>query len=127
VIRNRRTVSGLAVLLLLVAPAIPSAGAQSGAKPDSIAPAAVPAPASAAPDVKPVTFYAAWRAPWGTPRATDHLMVSCTDEEVRDTLYLTFDPGRDSTIFGMIGEVYFRAQPSDTLGPLWWLGGGALS
>jgi hypothetical protein len=117
-LRNLAAVAGLIGLATLAV-----AGASRA---DAPAAGTTGAPAVAG-GVKPVTFYAAWKAPWGTPRATDHLEVACTDEEVRDTLWLTFEPGRDSTIYGMIAEVYFRAQPGDTLGPMWWYGGGALS
>jgi len=75
---------------------------------------------SAAPPASPPLLYASWDAPWGTPRAKPQLMAPCGTEAAYDTLYLTFDPGRDApTLFGMSGEVYFRATAPDTLGPLW--------
>ncbi len=68
----------------------------------------------------PPLLYAAWNAPWGTPRASAHRTAPCGAEAASDTLYLTFDPGRDSpTFFGLMGEIYFRATSTDTLGPLW--------
>jgi len=74
------------------------------------------------------TLYMAWHAPWGSSRATDHLTAACTEEDVRDTLVLTFDPGRDdSTFAGVMADLYFRATPGDTLGPMWWFGGGPLA
>jgi hypothetical protein len=74
----------------------------------------------ASPPVPPPTLYAAWDAPYGTPRASTQRMAPCGTEAAFDTLYLTFDPGRDSpTLFGLMGDVYFRANSPDTLGPLW--------
>lgn len=69
--------------------------------------------------------YLAWHAPAGMPGATDTLSAPCgSDSTQRDTLYLSFDPGRDSKLFGAGVMLYFRAQPGDTLGPSWWWGGG---
>jgi hypothetical protein len=65
-------------------------------------------------------LYLSWRAPYGSPRATDTAWVACGEMAHADTLFLSFDPGRDdSTFFGMMGTVYFRAQGRDTLGPYW--------
>jgi len=100
--------------------------AHSGAAAFLIVAALVTAPfaradsTSVAPPASPPLLYASWGAPWGTPRAQAQLMAPCGTEATYDTLYLTFDPGRDApTLFGMTGEVYFRALSPDTLGPLW--------
>jgi hypothetical protein len=73
-----------------------------------------------APPASPPLLYASWGAPWGTPRASAHVMAPCGTVAAYDTLYLTFDPGRDApAFFGIMGEVYFRANSPDTLGSLW--------
>lgn len=75
---------------------------------------------SVATPTSPPLLYLSWSAPWGTPRAKDRVMAPCGTEAAFDTLYLTFDPGRDApTFFGVMGEIYFRSSGPDTLGPLW--------
>jgi len=59
-----------------------------------------------------------WNAPYGTSRARDAIVVPCDSAGV-DTLYLSFDPGRDSTVIGMSATVYFHAAEGDTLGQFW--------
>jgi hypothetical protein len=75
---------------------------------------------SVATPVSAPLLYASWGAPWGTPRARDRQIAPCGAEAAYDTLYLTFDPGRNSpTLYGLMAEVYFRSSSPDTLGPLW--------
>jgi hypothetical protein len=85
------------------------------------------APEGSGVGARPMLF-TAWNAPWGTERATNQLIVPCTEDDVRDTLYLTFDPGQDRPrLYALVCDLYIRAQSGDTLGPMWWLGGGALN
>jgi hypothetical protein len=104
------------VLVMAAALAVPTARARADALADTAATHAKG------------TLHMAWHTPWGTPRASDHLVAACIEEDRRDTLVLTFDPGRDSDTFsGVMADLYIRALPGDTLGPMWWFGGGALS
>lgn len=62
-------------------------------------------------------LYMAWHAPWGEPHATDNLSVPVNDTSRVDTLYLSFETGRDAPKFyGMYARLYFRPQFGDTLG-----------
>ena len=72
------------------------------------------------------TVFLSWHAPYGSPGATQTLVAKCTDDPtVRDTLYLTFETGRNApTLYGMAATIYFRAMLGDTLGRFWWFGGG---
>ena len=73
----------------------------------------------------PFQVFLAWNAPYATPGARDNIQVACGDTARRDTLYVSFDPGRDyQTFYGMSVTLSFHAAPGDTLGPLWWFGGG---
>jgi hypothetical protein len=59
-------------------------------------------------------------APWGEPGARTTLRGLCADTVARDTLYLSFEPARDDSAFlTASGDVYFYAQPGDTLGDYW--------
>ncbi len=70
-------------------------------------------------------LYMAWRAPWGMPGATDTLSISCDDTLRVDTLYLSFETGRDAPRFwGMYARLYFRPPFGDTLGTYWHWGRG---
>ena len=57
-------------------------------------------------------FFLSWNAPHGQPRASEILTVSCGDSSMRDTLYLCFDPGRDSTEL-IAADVEIRLWPAD--------------
>jgi hypothetical protein len=68
-------------------------------------------------------LYLSWNAPYGAPGATDTLTAACGDTSRADTLYLSFDPRRDSpTFFGMIAVINVRPAPGETLGRYWELG-----
>jgi hypothetical protein len=71
-------------------------------------------------------LYLTWHAPYGEPGASATLEAPCgTDSTGRDTLFLVFEPGRDDTSFiGLDVTLYFRAASGDSLGPMWWFGGG---
>lgn len=59
-------------------------------------------------------------APWGEPGARSEFRFTCADTVTRDTLYLSFEPAADDSAFLTAGgEVYFYAQPGDTLGSFW--------
>jgi hypothetical protein len=64
-------------------------------------------------------LHLSWHAPYGAPRAAEVLTSSCGDGG-RDTLFLTFETGMDTTAFlGMESELLFRAPAGDTLGDRW--------
>lgn len=82
-------------------------------------PAASPTPAAT---VGEPQLYLSWGAPYGTPGASDAAAAACHDTARVDTLYLTFDPGKDApAVGGMSGTLYFWPQAPDTLGPFWHL------
>lgn len=86
--------------------------AASAARADSLSVATAP--------VRPPTLYLSWAAPHGSPRARTDQMLPSGTEAAFDTLYLTFDPGRDApTLFGISADLYFRANAPDTLSRLW--------
>ncbi len=101
--------------------AVPPAAAPSTASPSAGASDSV-GKASIGEEPK---IYLAWNAPYGSPRARDNIEVACGDTTRRDTLYVSFDPGRDlEKFYGMSVTLRFHAAEGDTLGPLWWFGGG---
>ena len=70
---------------------------------------------------EPGKFYLSWHAPYGHPRSRDQLSVACGDSSQRDTLYLTFDPGRDSTeLVAVDAELRLIPARGDTLERHWW-------
>lgn len=69
------------------------------------------------------SIYLAWSAPYGMPGARDAIITSCSDSTAADTLFISFDPGRDhERLIGIDANVFFRPLPGDTLGPYWYLG-----
>lgn len=85
--------------------------------------AAGPGPPSAAGDSledgAPAIFLS-WSAPYGMQGARETITSSCDDSTASDTLYLTFDPGRDQArLIGIDANLLIRAAPGDTLGPFW--------
>ena len=70
-------------------------------------------------------IYMAWRSPYGTPGATDTLSVPYGDTTRVDTLFLSFETGRDAHhFFGMWGRVYIHPPFGDTLQTYWHFGRG---
>lgn len=68
-------------------------------------------------------MYLAWHAPFGQPRASEMLSAACGDTSSKDTLYMSFDPGRGTDHFlGLTATVYFWAAGSDSLGAHWKFG-----
>ena len=68
-------------------------------------------------------MYLAWHAPYGQPRALEVLSAACGDTSSKDTLYMSFDPGRSTDHFlGLTATVYFWAAGSDSLGAHWQFG-----
>jgi hypothetical protein len=66
------------------------------------------------------SLYLSWHAPYGAAGASETLTAACGDSLRADTLYLSFDPGRDSpTFYGMIAVLNVRASSGDSLGPYW--------
>jgi len=68
----------------------------------------------------PGRFYLSWNAPWGQPRAREVLDVACRDTTRSDTLYLTFDPGQDTTLVAVDAELRLWPAEGDTLARHWW-------
>ena len=65
-------------------------------------------------------IYVSWHAPHGSPRATDNNNWACSDSTRTDTLYLSFDPGRNSRTFnGFTATLFFHALKGDSLPPYW--------
>jgi hypothetical protein len=65
-------------------------------------------------------IFLSWGAPYGMPGARDAITSSCGDTTMRDTLYITFDPGRNQDhLIGIDANLMFHAAPGDTLGPFW--------
>jgi len=69
-------------------------------------------------------IYLSWGAPHGLPGASTSLTRTCGDTTRVDTLFLSFDPGKDTTLVGATTTLWFRALSGDSLGPLWWSPGG---
>lgn len=70
-------------------------------------------------------LFLSWHAPFGEPRASETLALSCGDTTATDTLYLSFKPGRGSPGFaGFSATLMFRPVGPDTLGEFWHLGCG---
>jgi hypothetical protein len=65
-------------------------------------------------------LFLSWRQPYGMPGASDTLTIVPGDTSRTDTLFLSFDPGRDAPkFFAMYGRLYFHPQMGDTLGTYW--------
>lgn len=62
----------------------------------------------------PPKLYMAWHAPYGMPGATDNVQSACGDGG-RDTLFLTFETGMDTTRFDGLESVLFLRAPAGTL------------
>lgn len=69
----------------------------------------------------PGRFFLSWNAPDGEPRGRESLSAACGDSSRRDTLYVTFDPGRDTTrVIAVDAEIRLWPAPGDTLDRHWW-------
>lgn len=65
-------------------------------------------------------IFLSWNAPYGSPRAVQDLRAAC-DSTRRDTLYVCFDPGRDSTeLVAIDAELRLWPADGDTLDRHWW-------
>jgi hypothetical protein len=68
----------------------------------------------------PPQIFMAWHAPHGMPGATDTLTFAPGDSTRVDTLYLSFETGRDIRKFiGMWARLVFHPAEGDTLGEYW--------
>src|SRR5215831_18883 len=64
-------------------------------------------------------LYLSWKVPYGEPGALEAISPPCDSSGV-DTLYLSFDPGRDAPTFaGISASLYFHAPDGDSLGAYW--------
>ena len=76
--------------------------------------------AAAAPDIHAdPRALLSWGAPWGTRNARSFVMPACGDTARDDTLFLCFDPGKDTTLVGLTATLWFRPGDNDTLGHAW--------
>ena len=65
-------------------------------------------------------LYLSWVAPAGLPGARSNLDFTCRDTNEVDTLFLSFETGRDLPRFTrMYGRLFFRPVQEDTLGAFW--------
>jgi hypothetical protein len=70
-------------------------------------------------------IYMAWKAPYGTPGARANLDLTCSDSSEVDTLYLSFETGRDLPGFvGLSATLRIHPADGDSLGPFWFFGSG---
>ena len=65
-------------------------------------------------------LYMAWGAPWGMPGARSNLNLSCRDTNAVDTLYLSFETGRDvPRFYVMMAYLDILPAAGDSLGAFW--------
>src|SRR5207247_498731 len=65
-------------------------------------------------------LFLSWRAPRGFDRARDTLVCAARDTGRVDTLYLSFEVDHARAgLLSMESDVYFTAQPGDSLGAFW--------
>jgi hypothetical protein len=65
-------------------------------------------------------LFMAWHAPYGMPGARSDLSFACGDTGRVDTLYLTFETGRNLPQFlALFARLYVRPLAGDTLGTHW--------
>jgi hypothetical protein len=121
---------------LLAGTVEPAPAASPGAKTTSstaAAAAATPGASDSRADTtagarRPPELFLAWRAPFGTPGALRDVALRGGEAARPETLYLSFDPGRDSeTFYGLDATLLFRVPIGDTLGSLWRFGGGSMN
>ncbi len=68
----------------------------------------------------PPQLFIAWHAPYGTPGATDTISFGAGDSNRVDTLFMSFEIGRNTPQFlGMTARLYFHPANGDTLGTYW--------
>jgi hypothetical protein len=131
--RNLGAAATLAALVVLLGGVGPGA-AKPAAPPVSVARAEMP-DSSAARRVSsdsvdfesaegdsfgPPQLFLAWHAPYGMPGATDTISFGAGDSNRVDTLFLSFETGRDTRRFlGMMARLYFHPAFGDTLGIYW--------
>ena len=115
-------VMGLLAAVGLCGQAHGAAPGSKSAKPAKGGTKAAAAPADTGQGREP-SIYLAWGAPHGMPGARAAITTSCSDSTAADTLYISFDPGKDQDrLIGIDANVFFRPMPGDTLGPYWYLG-----
>lgn len=145
--RSLAAAVALIALAVLVGGAVPAAVAPAAAPPAPVAPVAVPV-AAPVPDTSaagrsladsvaafewtqsdsfaPPQLFMAWHAPYGMPGATDTISFGAGDSNRVDTLYMSFETGRDTRKFmGMFGRLEFHPAFGDTLGAYWRFGAGS--
>jgi len=106
-------------------PAAPPASVARAEVPDSSAARRAPSDSadfeSAVGDsLGPPQLFLAWHAPYGMPGATDTISFGAGDSNRVDTLFMSFETGRDTRGFlGMLARLYFHPAFGDTLGTYW--------
>lgn len=121
--------------------ATPRSAPRSGVATDSVSIPASVRPSTGAPSAMPALpapparrdtiinetpeLFLSWHRPFGMPGAAQNIEVAPSDTARRDTLWLSFDPGRDGPRFySMFARLYFHPRMGDTLGNYWhWEGG----
>jgi hypothetical protein len=135
-----RRAAALALLTAMIVPAaLGAAPARKRARPAAAPRAATAAPGrslvplgtSAAYDstlgdsIAEPRLFMAWHAPYGMPGASSNLQLGCRDTVGEDTLYLSFETGRNlEGFYGVSGWLRFHPAEGDTLGPFWHFGPG---
>jgi len=70
--------------------------------------------------VREPRLYLSWGAPHGMPGARADVDFACRDTNEVDTLYLSFETGRDlPRFYGMIGYLNILPAAGDSLGAFW--------
>ena len=76
---------------------------------------------NASAQIEPGQFFLSWNAPYGEPRARDQRTIACGDTSERDTLFVTFETGRDSVqLIAVDARIRIVPAPPDTLERHWW-------
>jgi hypothetical protein len=70
--------------------------------------------------VRESRLYLSWSAPYGMPRARANVNFTCRDTNEVDTLYLSFETGRDlPRFYAVIAYLNIRPAAGDSLGTSW--------
>ena len=129
--RRCLAVAALAALCLLCtsAPALtaglaPRPTGRAGAR-GTVPPAVAPYDSTLGDSLSEGQLFMAWHAPYGMPGAQADLEFACGDTSQVDTLYLSFEPGRDLPHFlALFGRLYLHPAFGDSLGAHWRYGRG---
>ena len=128
-VRRRFAVAVLAALpLLCISSSAFTAGpARQGRRPavqaagrDTVPHATAPYDSTVGDSIAEGQLFMAWHAPYGMKGARSNLTFTCGDTSRTDTLYLSFDTGRNLPEFmAMFARLYLTPASGDTLGMHW--------